>query len=124
MVPVQTSCAKYRSPHVAPNLKDTLSKVAPWSPLPLRGLTDAESKQRWDGGGVQNRAFLGTRGCTVKNGALLCGAAAPKPQCFGRRQPYGGARDRVWELELGLGLQAKAKAATRRYAGAYLTLKL
>ena len=57
--------------------------------------------------------FWCSRGCTGRIGAQVCGPAPPKPQCFGERQPYGGARGRVWELELGLGLQAKAKAATR-----------
>ena len=37
----------------------------------------------------------------------------PKPKCCESRQPYGSVRDSVWELELGLGLQAKAKAATK-----------
>ena len=62
------------------------------------------------------------RGCTGKIGAQECVTTPLKPLCCGDRQPYGLAWERVWELLLVLGLQAKA--ATRRYAGACLPFKL
>jgi len=45
----------------------------------------------------------------------VCGAAALKPKCCGGRQPYGCVRDSVWELELELGLQAKAATKVLRW---------
>jgi hypothetical protein len=51
-------------------------------------------------------------GAQLINCTGVCGAAAEKARSCGSKQPYGGVVDRVWRLRLGLGLQAKAKAAT------------
>jgi hypothetical protein len=76
----------------------------------LRGWTETESKPFKLGSGRRAEGPVCKMGAQLISCTGVYGAAAEKPRSCGSKKPYGGVVDRVWRL--GLGLQAKAKAAT------------